>query len=152
MTNSSEIVLGIDFGQTIESKDASGKKVENSDALRVIKRCVEECKKVYVVSKVNEYQRMEVIEWIYDNNFHEITGLPKENVIFCREREDKGPIAKKLGINLFIDDRPEVMVYMSKNVYPVLFKPSSEEVKKFNQQNVHQVNTWGEIENLIFNV
>ena len=150
MINTKDIVLGIDFGQTIESKNASGEKVENPRAMEVVARCVKHCKRVYVISKVNPKQMFEVAEWMYKNDFFQKTGLPIENVRFCADRHGKGPIANGLGINCFIDDRPEVMSHMPRNVYKMLFQPIPEEVKQFGQEHVLIVNSWNEIEKQIF--
>lgn len=148
--NPKEIILGIDFGQTIESKDADGKKVENPRAMEVIARCVKHCKKVYIISKVTPEQKIGLLRWVYDNNFYKQTGLTRTDIHFCTERYEKGPIARDLKINCFIDDRPEVMVWMPKNVYKILFQPIRMDVVKWGQEDTDIVNSWNEIEDLIF--
>lgn len=145
-----DIVLGIDFGETIESRNLNGEKVENPRAMEVIARCVKHCKKVYIVSKVNDEQKQGLLKWVADNDFLQRTGLTMDNVFFCAERYEKGPIVYRQRIKYFIDDRPEVMAFMPRLVYKVLFRPIMTDVKKWRQEQVLIVNSWTEIENLIF--
>ena len=59
---------------------------------------------VFIVSKAKETMRKKTLEWLEYNAFFEKTGMFHCNVFFCREREDKGPIAEKIGIESFVDD------------------------------------------------
>jgi hypothetical protein len=145
-----EIILGIDFGQTIESNNEKHEKIENPRAMEVIARCVKHCKDVWVVSKVNEKQKQGLLKWVDDHDFYKHTGLTPEKIIFCEERYQKGPICKEIGVNMFIDDRPEVMAHMSDEVQKFLFQPIKQEVITFNMDHVPIVNSWTEIEQIIF--
>lgn len=69
----------------------------------------------FLVSKVRPggrmHRRMEL--WLHETiNFCEVTGLPKENIIFVRTVDGptgKGVACQKLGISHFVDDKIEVL-------------------------------------------
>lgn len=86
---------------------------------------------VWIVSKCGENIEKRTREWMEHCRFHEVTGIPKERLYFCRHRADKAPIAQKLGLTHFIDDKLEVLGYM-KDVVPnrILFNPSISEMKR----------------------
>jgi hypothetical protein len=108
------------------------------------------CAGAYIISKVNEQQRIKVLALLEKSNFHTITGMPKENVFFCARRDQKGVIAKKLSINCFVDDRPEVMANMDKSVHRILFNPIADDVKKWNVEHLSIARNWDEVDCLIF--
>lgn len=148
--NINEIILATDFGDTIEARDDKGVKVELPRAMEVLRRCVASFKAVYIISKVNDRQRQEVVEWITEHKLHEVTGILPENVFFCPERRDKGPIAARLNITHMIDDRPEVMVYMPDSVCKILINPSQADVQRWHQKRCLQVSDWTQIEKILF--
>jgi 5'(3')-deoxyribonucleotidase len=148
--NISDIILGIDFGNTIETKNSHGVMVELPRAIEVIRRCVKHCKSVYIISKVNSRQMVEVVEWIHNHGFFSFTGLPIENVRFSSSRSGKGPIVKELKITHMIDDRPEVMASLPKSVVKYLMNPNMEDVIRWNQEKTTRVSSWDEIEQLLF--
>lgn len=149
MMKINELVVGIDLGDTIFSRNANGDKIENPRAMEIVSYLVKKCKKVYIVSKVNAEQKRRANKWFYDNDFFRRTGLRRTDVYFCAERHEKGPIAKDLRINCFIDDRPEVMAWMPKPMVKILFRPIVEDVVAWNQKDAFVVSSWTEVENLI---
>lgn len=145
--------IGIDLGMTIvNTRDESRRAFP--DALRVIKRLIEHHgpANVFIVSRVNEVQMMRAKAWLLRMKFHDETGLPAENVIFCAERHEKAPICQRLDIKTFVDDRPEVLSHMQ-GIVPrrILFGGVEEDVILHREQNmdVVRVETWGEIERLL---
>ena len=44
--------------------------------------------------------------------FYDRTGVARGNVRFCRRREEKGGIARELGLTHFVDDHLEVLRYL----------------------------------------
>jgi len=145
----SELIIGIDLGETTLTKGPNGKRIEFPRAMEVISYLVRNCRGVYIVSKVNKEQKQRALNWMFDNDFFRRTGIRRTEVHFCAERNEKGPIVKDLRINCFIDDRPEVMAWMPKNVTKILFRPIFEDIGAWNQQDAHVVNSWTEVETLI---
>lgn len=144
-----DLIIGIDFGDTIFSRDATGNKVENPRAMEVISYLVKNCRGVYVVSKVNHEQKKRAIKWMFDVDFYRRTGLRRHDIHFCAERHEKGPIARDLRINCFIDDRPEVMAWMPEDTIRILFNPIRNDVAIWNQQDAYIVDSWTEVKTLI---
>lgn len=147
-------VVGIDFGNTIFYKE-NGAKVVYPDAFRVIRRMTSTPNMVVnIISKVDEDQERRAKVWIDEVNFTAETGVPRENIHFCRERIDKALIASKLNLTHHIDDRPEVMSYMSLDIVKFLFRPIPADVvtyfNQLKQHNVRIVNTWSEIEKYMY--
>lgn len=80
---------------------------------------------VYIVSKCGEKIEMRSREWLKANQVHEKTGISESKLSFCRDRSEKAPIARKLGLTHFVDDRLEVLGYMRGIVaHRILFAPS----------------------------
>jgi hypothetical protein len=145
--------IGIDFGRTIFDPN-NGNKIVFPDAFRVIRRMVDEGHTVHIISKVTEEQEARGRKWIVDVKFLEETGLTMDRIHFCRERSDKAVIAERVGLTHHIDDRPEVMAHMDIRILKYLFQPKGDDlVEYFNRLRFHTVtvvNTWLEIESLIF--
>lgn len=85
----------------------------------------------YIISKCGANIERKSREWLKHNGFYEKTGMAEDKVHFCRERRDKAPIAQKLGLTHFIDDKLEVLGYM-KDIVPhrLLFNPSLSEMMR----------------------
>jgi hypothetical protein len=145
-----DITLGIDFGNTIVHNDSNGNKVAYPKAIEVIAEACRKCKNVYIISKVNEAQRLRVLSYLKESGFHEKTGMPPTNVFFCGARDQKGLIARKLRINCFIDDRPEVMAHMDKTVYKILFCPNRKDVERFELKHLQDAYSWDTISEILF--
>lgn len=75
-----------------------------------------------------------------------------EHVHFCAERADKAPIAQRLELTHFIDDRPEVMAHLDGIVpHRILFQPNEEDFVTHQARltGVYKTQTWREIERLL---
>lgn len=72
---------------------------------------------IFIISKCGAQVQNKTLEWLNNLKFYD-TGFKKSNIHFCRERPQKAPIAAKLKLTHFIDDRPEVLSYM--NTVPFL--------------------------------
>jgi len=100
------------FGENyLESPEAPGA----SRAIRSIV-LVYGARNVYVVSKARQEMRRKTSEWLDRTGFYDRTGLWRCNVLFCRERVDKGPIAEKLGLGAFVDDKEPCLTCMPDTV------------------------------------
>ncbi len=112
--------LGLDFGNVISKE--KGLSVSNDpdfmdrefveDAVESIAALVPLFNNVYIVSKCSEVSETLIPQWLKQNLFFEKTKIKPENIRFCRERHEKAPICKDLGITHFIDDRVEVLTHM----------------------------------------
>jgi hypothetical protein len=143
----SDIVLGIDLGNTITCK-RDGKTVPQDQSFRVIRDLRSKIKAVYIVSRVTDEQSLRAYKFFNDFNFFEGTGLTPNKVRFCYERHEKAPIVRELGITHFIDDRPEVLVYMP-NVMKFSMNPDPDDLARFSSilgEDHMSVKDWGDIE------
>lgn len=140
-------LLGIDLGFTVVN---SRKKEVYPDAFRVIHRFNRTWDGVFIVSRVNEEQKIRSLAWLKESRFFEQTGVPQDNLYYCAERKDKAPICAELGVTHFIDDRPEVMAALAPHIQKLLFNPIQFDVEKFRGQlvNTKIVTSWKEIEEL----
>ena len=65
--------------------------------------------RVWIVSKAGSKTEELTRTWLDRTGFLEATELLAEHVLFCREREEKEPICRELGITHFVDDRIHIM-------------------------------------------
>lgn len=64
---------------------------------------------VWLVAKCGARIQALTRRWLLHHDFHEFTGLPAENLRFCKERPQKRDIATLLGLTHFVDDRLDVL-------------------------------------------
>jgi hypothetical protein len=66
---------------------------------------------------------------------------------FCRARADKAPICKSLGVTHFVDDRLEVLGYLSSVPVRYLFQPDAKEMARHaaHLAHVRVMESWREI-------
>jgi hypothetical protein len=102
---------------------------------------------VYIVSKCGQNIERKTREWMEANRFHDETGVPKEQLRFCRSRADKAPICEELEITHFIDDKLEVLSYLDTVPNKFLFDPSLNEIATWKQHlpKVQIVESWAEV-------
>jgi hypothetical protein len=72
--------------------------------------------RAWLVSKCGPRIQERTRQWLEHHRFWERTGIPPENVRFCRDRPGKAPICRELGITHFIDDRLDVLEYLRGSV------------------------------------
>ena len=80
---------------------------------------------VHLLSKAKSGTARKTCEWLAFHNFHEITGVPLEREQFCERREDKAPIARRLALCAFIDDRLDVLGHLEHIAVRILFAAGS---------------------------
>jgi hypothetical protein len=102
---------------------------------------------VHLVSKCGEQTEARTREWLAHHDFHRHTGIPPANVHFCRTRRGKAPIAAALRLTHFVDDKLEVLSYLSSVPHRFLFRPRPAEVAAYAEHlsAVHQVASWPEL-------
>jgi hypothetical protein len=118
-------------------------------AFETIRRLSRErfCQSVHLVSKCGPRTQAKTKLWLAHHRFEEITGVPGGHAHFCRERADKAPICERLGITHFIDDRLEVLGYLTSVARRYLFMPEDGEMRR-HAQHLHRVivvHSWAEI-------
>jgi len=79
------------------------------DALPTLARLVDAFGgRVWLVSKCGPRIQARTLAWLAAHDVHRRAGLPREQVRFCRRREDKRAHCLNLGLTHFVDDHPEV--------------------------------------------
>ena len=103
--------------------------------------------RVYLVSKCGPSVQSKTKKWLKHNSFYEITGISEDKVHFCIERKQKAEISHQLGLTAFVDDRLEILGYLSHLEDLFLFNPNEEEVAENSQHLplVTVVKNWTEL-------
>jgi hypothetical protein len=155
--------LGIDIGRVIidgPSHPAGGDTAfftgdeatlvatpEMPGAVDAIARLVEAfAGRVWLVSKCGPRVQARTLVWLQGNDFHARTGLPADQVRFCRTRPDKRLHCEELGLTHFVDDHPEVHSAIRGAVdHQYLFGPQRGHVPPY----VRHTQTWADVERLV---
>lgn len=66
---------------------------------------------IYIISKCPEEKERDIRLWLEKTSVMP-QFIPNENIFFCRERVEKATIASAHGIDIFIDDRVDVLNVM----------------------------------------
>jgi hypothetical protein len=103
--------------------------------------------RTYVVSKCGEATERRTLEWMAHHRFFERTGVTADRVHFCRTREGKAPIAERLGLTHFVDDRLEVLSHLTTVPHRYLFRPDDAEVERFRAHlpTVRRAESWADL-------
>ena len=77
---------------------------------------------VWLLSKCGQTVQDKSLAWLLYHDFYSITGVNPEQVLFCRQRNQKAGIAKNMGFRVFIDDRTDIIDSMNGIVdQPIMF-------------------------------
>ncbi|HLH26276.1 MAG TPA: hypothetical protein VK066_27470 [Chloroflexota bacterium] len=103
--------------------------------------------RVYLVSKCGARVQAKTLAWLAHHDFYGTTGIAPEHVHFCRQRQDKAGICAALGITHFVDDRLEVLGYLTTVPARYLFRPDPAEVARYAHvlPEVRRVESWAEL-------
>lgn len=119
-------ILGVDIGRVIingDGPDTSFLSASDDDAMAApamdgviasltrLTRLFEG--RVWIVSKCGPRIQERSRAWLAHHRFFELTGIPKNQIRFCRKRHEKAPICLELGIGTFVDDRLDVLLPMA---------------------------------------
>ncbi|MFC4147194.1 hypothetical protein ACFO0M_13135 [Micromonospora mangrovi] len=99
----------------------------------------------YVVSKCTEPTEERTRQWLAHHDFHTRTGIGPDRLYFCRTRPEKGPIAARLGLTHFVDDRLDVLTCLDTVPHRYLLGAREGEVTGVEQAGVHRVESWPEL-------
>lgn len=149
--------LGIDIGGVIVQKsrgrsdtsfftDNFLKTPMMEDAFAIIGTLVDKFgpTNVFVVSKCMPPIQKKSLLWFEHHRFYGGTGVLPENVFFCETRPEKGPIAARLDLTHFIDDRADCLEYMAATVpNRYLFGPQRNPVPPDVTHVLTWVDVWG---------
>ena len=86
--------------------------------------------KVHLVSKCGPKVEDKTRRWLAHHDVHRRTGIAPERWHFCRTRDGKAPICEVLGVTHFVDDRLEVLGYLSSVRHCFLFRPEPAELQR----------------------
>jgi hypothetical protein len=64
--------------------------------------------RVWLISKCGLRVQERTLRWLDGHDFYHRTGVPRENVRFCRIRSQKRVHCIELELTHFVDDRPDV--------------------------------------------
>lgn len=149
--------LGIDIGRVIicptvdGQSDTSflGSRLEDAlhtpparGAFDAIAALTDRFDQVHLVSKCGDSVQRKTLAWLDHQRFYERTGVPPNRVHFCRKRPDKAPIARRLGLTHFVDDRADVLGPM-RGIVPQLFLFG--EQKRLPPRWTRPVADWNEV-------
>lgn len=102
---------------------------------------------VHLVSKCGENTQRKTLQWLQHHNFYQLTGVHPERVHFCRTRAQKAPICSARGITHFVDDRLDVLEYLSDVEHLYLFQPNAQDEARWgvSAHRSRLVKSWEEI-------
>ncbi|MFI6167973.1 hypothetical protein ACIBCN_14425 [Nocardia sp. NPDC051052] len=129
--------LGVDFGRVIQGAALRAGAADTvflsgglTEALRtppspnafdVLPRLVQLFEgRAWVISKCGERIEQRTRQWLDHHDFYDRTGIPRDNLRFCRKRADKAGHCAELGITHMIDDRIDVH-YALRDLVPHLY-------------------------------
>lgn len=103
----------------------------------------------YLVSKAGPHVERKTLRWLAELDFFGRTGIPRRNVVFCRERSDKAPICERLRITRFMDDRLEILGYLRTIVPTRILFVGSGPPPAIVPAGIQVVTSWAEAERLL---
>jgi hypothetical protein len=132
-------------------------------AFAAVKKLVEATEgRVYLISKCGRAIREKTLAWLDQQDFWGKTGVKRENVFFVKQPFQKAPIATRLGITCFIDDKLSVLGCMDDVQNLILFQPTDgskalladttrEDDTRFVEwrARITMVESWEDVERLI---
>jgi hypothetical protein len=118
-------VLGVDVGGVLIDRVAEGsdtsffgdRPLETPavpDAVAVIARLAAGpfADRVHLVSKAGPKIEQRTRAWLEHTGFYAATGLEPQNLHVVRNRADKEPVCRRLGVTHFVDDRISVLNHL----------------------------------------
>ncbi|MEO1028480.1 MAG: hypothetical protein AAFX02_05420 [Pseudomonadota bacterium] len=115
-----------------------------ADAIEAIAQLREERfgDRICLVSKCGPGVQQKPLNWLENRNFYVLTGIAPDRVHFCRERADKAPICRRLGVDIFIDDRIDVLRHLETVETLIQFQSTEKAKKEQADFELIRVNSW----------
>lgn len=105
--------------------------------------------RVYLVSKAKSGTAQKTRDWLSHLDFYNLTGLTPDKLFFCPTREGKAPIAKRLGLTAFLDDRVDVLGHLSLIDCRILFASKAEYMPDNPPQDLQPAIGWPAVVNIL---
>lgn len=67
---------------------------------------------VHLISKAGPKVQQRTRDWLQLSGFHDTTQIPADRLHFVRDHHEKAPVARRLGVTHFVDDRIAVLTHM----------------------------------------
>ncbi|MCI4065378.1 hypothetical protein MRQ36_23550 [Micromonospora sp. R77] len=99
----------------------------------------------YVVSKCSEPTERRTRDWLAHHDFAARTGIDPDRWYFCATRPEKGPIAARLRLTHFVDDRLDVLTCLDTVPHRYLLGAPRSAVAAAQEAGVHRVASWPEL-------
>ena len=164
-----QIRLGIDFGNTIvqfvrKDEQSESECVEIDGATETIRKLVNRygAEHVYIISKAVPREQTKTLLWLKAHwgidrpsarkRSYRATGLKEDNIYFCAHRAEKAPIAARLRLTHYIDDRPQVLSCMTTVRNKIIFNLAAEDLSAWQNEIVGRVSIvsdWRGVEQLL---
>ena len=112
-------------------------------ALPSIKRLANAGHTLSIISRRLEDKKY-ALSWLKDKGIMEY--IPRKRIIFVGDDSQKSLFAKDMGIDVFLDDKIEVLSYMENISYPVLFNALKLDI---NNDQYREVGSWKEFFTLV---
>jgi hypothetical protein len=111
---------------------------------------------VFIISKAGKAMQKRTLQWLDSKRFYERTGMLEDHVLFTASRREKGAVAQRCGIHMFIDDKLECLQAVSEVPWPtcgVLFGPqthsTSENVFHSSAMTIATCMFWSDVMSLV---
>ncbi len=102
-------------------------------------------KRSYLVSFCGKKTQEKTIEWLLYQNFSGLTKMPVENFRFVNRREKKADVATELALTHFIDDRTEILGYLTMVPNRYWFLGGMNEKPTTGPADVILINQWSDL-------
>ena len=147
--------IGIDIEGVIRGKTAMSRTIDEYLAATPLKNAAKTIKSlvklfgsdnIFIISRCPEYAEDVILQWLDNQKFFTDINLDRSNVYFCRERAGKAPIAKRLQLTHFIDDRIDALDAMKDIVANrILFTGGSNHHNTEIDDNIIVLDSWNSI-------
>lgn len=136
--------IGIDIGNVIIGGGGDDTQFFGDDflgtpevdgAVASIRRLAEAGNEIFLISKCGPKVQAKTMQYF---RFYEVlqrAGI-KEFPYFVESRKDKWPVARALKLDLFIDDREDIIVSMHRLQYAILFKSWKETMQELEDLGI----------------
>ena len=146
------MIIAIDIGHTLFGpKDTTGERELFPGVIESLSTLQKLGHKLIIISKIPHGDETEVFNRVMKKGIVP-QFVKEEDVHFCYEREEKGPIAKELSVDVMIDDRVQVHDVMSINNIPhrILFLEGHDDRKFYTlTTSVYEAHNWCEVVSVI---
>ena len=137
-----------DTGASVFNLDSYLESAEVAGSFKALAQIADWCSgQIGLISKCGPLIQQRSMEWLEHHRLTERTGIRLDDVYFCHDRPDKAPIAKRLGLRHFVDDRYDVLSYMTSVPNRILFRPNAKDKRRFaqNHNGIIRCDNWFQI-------